>query len=231
MSRRIFTVRINLDDMAAQLDGLDSDADKLQWLAGFRVGSRGVPAVLGWSEAKKLGHSLGLSAHQSAVAYSDKQSAKGKARNMGGFNRGSAAAGASLSHGSATAQPIQYPISNIQKPITKSEQGESERDAATPLKKVRAPRVDSPESAFVKEHKLIVKGTHSDRVMILKWAFREYGAEDAAEIFKHLPEGGVWCNELAGAMANLLKTGSHAKPINPFAPGTAEFLDFHVRSL
>lgn len=37
-------MQVNLDDMGALLDGLDSDAERGQWLAGFRVGSRGLEA-------------------------------------------------------------------------------------------------------------------------------------------------------------------------------------------
>lgn len=93
---RIFSVRINLDDMFARLDALDT-TEESAWLKGFRVGSRGGPLRPEWSNPTKCGYQFGLQAHQVAVGFSEKQSAKGKLRH----SHGSATAEANTSHGSA----------------------------------------------------------------------------------------------------------------------------------
>jgi hypothetical protein len=116
---RIFSVRINVDEMSAQLEACDSDDEKLQWLAGFRAGVRGLTARTPWQQAKKTGAQFGLEAYQRAVAFSEKQSAKGKLRHC---------------HGSATAKPDinQTPAISSNPVIQESKNEGTMRGRATP---------------------------------------------------------------------------------------------------
>ena len=77
---RIFSVRINIDDMSALLDALDSAEEYADWLRGFRAGSRGHPQRDGWSAAAKSGHDFGWEAFNGAIELGAKQSANANKR-------------------------------------------------------------------------------------------------------------------------------------------------------
>lgn len=77
---RIFSVRINIDDMSALLDALDSAEEHADWLRGFRAGSRGHPPRDGWSIAAKSGHDFGMEAFNGAIELGAKQSANANKR-------------------------------------------------------------------------------------------------------------------------------------------------------
>ncbi len=105
---RIFSIRINLDEMSSRLDALGSSDETMDWLRGFRIGTRGGQAKSGWSTAMACGHEFGLNAHLLAQRFSEIQAAKGRLRNMGDYNRSQpppsqapATAEPSSSHGSA----------------------------------------------------------------------------------------------------------------------------------
>lgn len=57
--KRTFTVRINIDDMAAMIAGLDGNDEKAGWLDGYLVGVHGHHPRESWTEAKRLGHAFG----------------------------------------------------------------------------------------------------------------------------------------------------------------------------
>jgi hypothetical protein len=131
MADRSFFVRLNLDDMADSLDALDSTEERGLWLEGFRVGSRGKAGRDGWTEAKALGHSFGLSCWETAQDYREKQSAKGKASVEARRKRTELEP--ELNHGSTTVQPRIEPevnLSNNQYPITNNQETNSEEPKA-----------------------------------------------------------------------------------------------------
>ena len=97
---RIFSVRINLDDMFSRLDVLNA-GEEAEWLRGFRTGARGGLLRPGSGAALACGHEFGSQAYVLASEFSEKQAAKGRLRNMGDYNRHQP----DSSHGSATAQP------------------------------------------------------------------------------------------------------------------------------
>jgi hypothetical protein len=130
MADRTFFVRLNLDDLADQMDALDSSEERGQWLEGFRVGSRGHASRDTWNDAKLRGHSFGMTCWEQAEAFRVAQSVKGRAsadarRKKGGnepeVNRGSTTVPTAVRTEHPTgSQPIQNPESNNQE--TKSEQ-------------------------------------------------------------------------------------------------------------
>lgn len=72
---RTFMVRINLDDMCAELDTLRPD-QHAEWLAGFRAGSRGkVPN--GWDGPRLMGADFGMAAFQDAERFRAQSSEAG----------------------------------------------------------------------------------------------------------------------------------------------------------
>jgi hypothetical protein len=115
---RIFSVRINLDEMFARLDALDA-SEESAWLKGFRVGARGGLRRAEWSGPILNGHEFGAQAYRDALAFSSKQSAKGKLRH---------------SHGSATAKPnISQPPAISSNPVIQESKNEGTmRASATP---------------------------------------------------------------------------------------------------
>lgn len=73
---RTFFVRVNMDDMCAELDTLRPD-QHAEWLAGFRAGCRGrIPD--GWDGPRLMGAEFGMSCWEEAEGYRAKQSDKGK---------------------------------------------------------------------------------------------------------------------------------------------------------
>lgn len=76
--KRIFAVRINLDDLGAELDTLHTAAERSDWLAGFRSGSRGAPPPAKASPALQMGSEFGLRAHTEAVGFRDQRSIAGQ---------------------------------------------------------------------------------------------------------------------------------------------------------
>jgi hypothetical protein len=76
---RTFYVKLNLDAMAADLDTLISDVERLEWLCGFRAGARG-RSVPEWTGARQMGCQFGLRAWQEAQSYRATRSAGGRAK-------------------------------------------------------------------------------------------------------------------------------------------------------
>lgn len=79
MADRTFVVRINLDDLGAQLVALEDDAECGAWLKGFQAGANGAPSRDAWSDAKRLGWSFGVSARDEAEAFRSKKAGAGHA--------------------------------------------------------------------------------------------------------------------------------------------------------
>lgn len=86
--KRIFSVRLNLDDMAASLEFLEGDAALAEWLRGFRYGLRGAPSR--WdngpgSAGFRVGSSSLAEAHEFQLAKSDggKKSAEARKEKTG----------------------------------------------------------------------------------------------------------------------------------------------------
>lgn len=77
MASRIFSVRINLDEIASSLDLCFTDADRSAWLRGFMVGCRGGQVPSG-PPPMLDGHRLGLEAHSGAIAHQQRAAEGGK---------------------------------------------------------------------------------------------------------------------------------------------------------
>jgi hypothetical protein len=95
--KRIFNVRLNLDDMAAGLDACCTDTEVGLWVRGFRVGVRGAALPDGVPRPMADGHALGLEAYQEASLFQEKQAEKGRAS--------AESRKAKCNHGSTTVQP------------------------------------------------------------------------------------------------------------------------------
>ena len=70
MSRdRTFFVRLNIDDLAANIAALDGHEEKGAWLDGFMVGARGAMPRESWWEPKRIGHAFGFECFQKAEVF------------------------------------------------------------------------------------------------------------------------------------------------------------------
>ena len=78
-AKRIFNVRINLDDLGAELDTLYTAQERSEWLLGFRSGSRGAPPPAKATEALMLGFKFGQRAHAEALEFQAQRSVAGQA--------------------------------------------------------------------------------------------------------------------------------------------------------
>lgn len=124
--KRTFFVRVNLDDMAAEIIGLDSTDERGHWLEGFVIGSRGKDCREDWPAPKLEGHSFGLGCFNEAEAFRGKQSEKGLASAEARRNRSSAVVQPDANHGLTTVQPdanqtSTQPTTNNQQPTTRSQ--------------------------------------------------------------------------------------------------------------
>jgi hypothetical protein len=79
MADRIFMVRMNLDDLAAELLTFDSDEERGQWLAGFQVGASGSPGRDSWSESKQSGWGFGSECYAEAQEFRATKARGGRA--------------------------------------------------------------------------------------------------------------------------------------------------------
>lgn len=79
MAERTWTVRVNLDDLGAQMLALDDDAERGAWLTGFQVGAAGAPCRDTWSDAKRRGWEFGVSSYNEAMEFRSKKAAAGEA--------------------------------------------------------------------------------------------------------------------------------------------------------
>jgi hypothetical protein len=79
MGDRIWSVQLNLDDVAADMDAFPTDSEQAAWVRGFRLGARGLPLRVGQSEAWQAGHRQGADAYLRVAELRDRQSAKGHA--------------------------------------------------------------------------------------------------------------------------------------------------------
>ena len=135
MSDRTFFVRMNLDDMATDLIGLDSTEERGLWLEGFVVGSRGKGSRTDWPSAKLEGHSFGLKCFNEAEEFRDKQAAKGLASAESRRNRKPTEHEPEFNHGSTAVQPeanqtSTYPTTNNQQLTTNNDKPKKARQAA-----------------------------------------------------------------------------------------------------
>ena len=72
-------VRVNLDDLAAELLTFDTDEERGQWLAGFQVGASGTSGRSSWSEAKQSGWGFGAECHLEATDFRETKARGGRA--------------------------------------------------------------------------------------------------------------------------------------------------------
>lgn len=147
MGERAFFVRLNIDDMADSLDGLETTEERGLWLEGFRFGVRGKEQRDGWPEVKQLGYAFGLECWTKAQEFRDKQAEKGRA--SGNSRRKPTAVEPDTNHGSTAVQPefnrtgterepIQNPEANNQELLPK------EPIPPTPQRGNRAARATAP---------------------------------------------------------------------------------------
>lgn len=133
MADRTWTVRVNLDELSAQLLYLDDDCERGAWLQGFQVGAAGAPSRDSWSETKRRGWEFGISCFQEAEAFREKRATAGrKSADVRREQKGSAQPTRTDSeHRSNVVQTLfeqtpelrlNQPTANSHKPTTRSKQ-------------------------------------------------------------------------------------------------------------
>jgi len=75
---RIFSLRLNLDSMTAELIHWETDEERGQWIIGFQAGASGALARESWSEPKRAGYAFGKSTRLETEERISKQQAGGK---------------------------------------------------------------------------------------------------------------------------------------------------------
>lgn len=203
MTDRTFFVRVNLDDMATDLIGLDSTDERGLWLEGFVVGSRGKDCRIDWPAAKLEGHSFGLKCFNEAEEFRDKQSAKGHASANARRNRKATVVQPDVNHGSTTVQPgvnqtSTHPTTNIQQPISINQKPKRTRQAAfsSSMFDELIPDALAESEAFVTKWNVWVESRHGRRKPISELAAKEqlgklagFGVAGAIESLRQSIEG------------------------------------------
>lgn len=203
MTERTFFVRVNLDDMAAEIIGLDSTEERGLWLEGFVVGSRGKNRREDWPGAKLDGHSFGFRCFIEAEEFRGKQSAKGLASVESRRSRKATVVKPEFNHGSTTVQPganqtSTHPTTNIQQPTTNNEKPKKARQAAfsPSMFDHMIPDAFAENEAFVSKWQAWVSSRHGRRKPISELAAREqleklasFGIAGAIESLRQSIEG------------------------------------------
>jgi hypothetical protein len=92
---RIYSIRVNLDIIAADLDMWSTDQERSAWLRGFMVGARGADCRWQIPSPEAAGHAVGAAGHADSMAWVRRQSDAGKL----------SAEKRKVNHGSTTVQP------------------------------------------------------------------------------------------------------------------------------
>lgn len=152
MADRTWTVRVNLDDLGAEMLVLDSDAERGAWMTGFQVGAAGGPCRETWSDAKRRGWEFGSRSFAEAEKFRAKKAAAGQASADARRSRSGSAQPSKPPQPRTPAEQcssdvrgnIEYvsnqPTANSQQPTAKNEQP----SPPTPQGGKRAPRMVPP---------------------------------------------------------------------------------------
>lgn len=131
--KRIWNVRLNVDEFNSGIAGMDDDADRVRFLSGLHAGLNGKPTMpkgVAW----EAGWVVGNSSHLEALKFGDQQRARALKRDYG-----YAPAMPRHSHGEATAMPIYNLQSTIEVSNNRTiEQSKEKRFAPPSLDEVRA---------------------------------------------------------------------------------------------
>ena len=105
--KRIWNVRLNVDEWNSGIAGLDDDADRIRFLAGFNAGLNG-KETMSKGQAWEAGWKVGNSSHLEAIKFSDLQ----RSRVMNRYH-GTTAVEPGNNHGTTP----ELPIYNLQSTI------------------------------------------------------------------------------------------------------------------
>lgn len=107
--KRIFYVRLNLDDFSQAIAGIDSDAEYRQFVDGFLVGAYGHDRREAWPEAKIKGFSVGEDCYKEAQKFSQLQRERVEKRKYRPVNKKQSAVNPWINpgtiHGESTVNP------------------------------------------------------------------------------------------------------------------------------
>jgi len=206
---RIFHVRINLDEVSADLNTLVDDKERGEWLRGFMAGASGganrfvdtSPSYLGWQH--------GSSARGHAEKFHERQAEYGamsaKARvDKYGTSQPSKVARTTLDGGSNDSRTTLEPNSNLSNnPIIHKEN----------KPKTNKPRnQDSPEAQCLKRHSFRIKGGTLDKKYALMEAIKILGIEEADRQLGAMV--GVWAGDLLARIIPPPPARPQAPPLN-----------------
>lgn len=206
MTRRLFKVQVNLDDMGADLIRWRTDTERADWLTGFMVGCHGHNAPGSDNPALQAGTAFGLRCHAGAVAFSATQASRGRASVKAREAKyGSATPGAecepNVNHGSATVQPrfepdtnlssIQYPIASSHHRETNGSQKKTPENDLFGTNNIDIPVATTPKEdwfAWRKSHSRLFIGRSDEDGSVAQWRdlLRDYGTECMDAMYEHL---------------------------------------------
>ena len=226
--KRIFSVRVNIDDVSASLDAWPSDQERSAWLRGFIVGSRGVASR--WTSGPEAdGHSIGAAGYADSIAWREKKIAAGKASadaRMAGLGTSNPRAcrehdvndvgtqREQCSQNTGThCEPSSHPV--IQS--SNSQSSENHIPAAPPVAK--APRVKTEAEVLIAKHPFKISGPKRDHKTAVNQLLKFMSAEKADQYLEQTEP--LWPDRLIhGAtvwLSHLTSTPStrpKAPPIN-----------------
>jgi hypothetical protein len=208
---RIFSVRINLDEINASLLRWRSAESRADWLDGFLLGCSGI--VMDGTEPYSHGNKLGLIFHSQAMVFQAKQSEKGKlsaaARSTGSQPE--------ANHGSTTVQPRsnRSPTISNNRIIEESSNPVIDQSNKPVTKKTKT---HTPESACVSRHSFKLKGNTNEKKAALRAAIDKHGI-DAVDAIDWT---GTWASDV------LSRLGGSTSEECPHTHGSAAWMDWHA---
>ena len=205
VSDRTFFVRLNLDDMAAEVVGLETSEERGQWLDGFLVGSRGKDPRESWSGQKMDGHRFGLQCYYEAETFREKKSAAGEASAQARKNRfGSAQPNATRTpleqcsnaartdSEQTTEQAPNQPTSNNQHPVATSQKRSAKSFDSSSAESIYQlyPRKEGKGKALP----AIEKALRTTTAEVLTEAVKAFAAAKAGTDPQYIPHPASWFN-------------------------------------
>lgn len=231
--KRLFTVRLNIDDFCAALDLVGEDG-YCSWLAGFRAGLRGARCSAQAGTDFAMGHAMGTELLAEAGAFRSAKSDAGKASAEKRLEKYGSAIPNNATNKEPNTKPntppneqsnckpnhlvsnIQYPVSSIEQLASSAPPGQGifDQDTTTPPKPE-----DDPDGIYihVRWRTSDPERTRENRGELIG-LLRRYGRQEviqAAERITHRTGAKCWPNEILEEIVAAQKPAAPAKPKAP----------------
>ena len=210
---RIFSVRVNMDDLSASLDIWPTDQERSAWLRGFLLGARGGHSRWESGTPEADGYTIGRSGHDDSQQWRDKKSDAGKrSAEARREKNGSSDPRANREHIVNTVHTQQEHIVNIVRTACEPNQSTNQPINGEPInqstnqpfpKRKRAAPQRSDAEQFIHDNKFRIKGTDTEKRSSIKDAVSHFGEVQVHTVMDRIRD--VWASSLHAEIQTLIR--------------------------